>query len=102
MTRSDNPLTWPLYADKPQRRLGGGKYVAVTMHRSWDGTVASYALFTPDGASLGTANYHPKRGFRPRGYTMTSVYSVGDETWPTLEAFASTMAARLQVTTQGA
>lgn len=94
-----NDLTLPLYASKPQRRIPGTNVVAVTMYKSHDGTVASYALLTADGkAHLGTAHYqHRKTMTRSRGYAMVACPGYRDEVWPNLTAFALAMAERLGV-----
>lgn len=67
-------LALPLYASKPQRRIPGTTCVAVTMYRSHDGSVASYAILTEDGkAHLGTAHFQHRRTMtRLRGYTLTA------------------------------
>lgn len=102
MTNQDqrNLLTIPLYASKPQRKIAGTNFVAVTMYRSYDGTVAEYAVFTADGTkNLGTAHYQPanKRFGRTRGYTMKSVPDSMDDRWRSLTDFAIEMAKRLNV-----
>lgn len=96
--RTTNPLTVPLYATKPQRRIPGTDFIAVTMHRSADGTVREYALFTSDGTvSLGTVHFHPRRTWRPACYTMQPHSSLDAESWPTLAAYADEMATRLGI-----
>lgn len=91
-----NSLLIPLYAKKPQRKIAGTDYVAVTMYKSSDGSVREYAVFTADGeASLGMAYWHGPRRFRPTGfYSMNSVSRINEETWPNLATFAEEMARR--------
>lgn len=97
-TKTENMLELPIYANKPQRRIPGTNFVAVTMYRSNDNSVREFTIFTADGkAILGTAHYHPKRSYFPAGYTMTSVRRVGDEQWSNLASFATEMAKRLEV-----
>src|SRR3954453_22900469 len=102
-----NDLAIPLIANKPQRRIPGTRCVAVTMHKSNDGaragrsprpSVASYAVFTVDGeAYLGTAHFHQKRAYRPRGYSLNSVHRINDECWSTLTECVLEMGKRLDV-----
>jgi len=91
---STNPLTYPLYADKPKRTIPGTDVVAVTMYRSQDNTVRRFALITKDGAHLGNANYHPKTSYRSACYTMTGESLIATERWSTLAEFAAEMKRR--------
>lgn len=90
-----NSLLIPIYAHKPKRRIPGTNCVAVTMHRSYDGSVAEYAIFTEDGeAYLGNAHFHPKRKIDPRGYSLNAVRRLGEEHWSNLTEFALEMGRR--------
>jgi hypothetical protein len=57
-----------LYAEKPQRRIAGTDFIAVTMYAAQDKSYRQYTLFDADGNRLGNVTSHGSRVGRPAGY----------------------------------
>lgn len=79
------PLSLPLYADRPQRKVPGTDVIAVTMYASGDRSVRHYTLFTAEGERLDNVAYHGRTLARAAGYHRGhGVWRHDSESWSNL------------------